>query len=75
MATNFHPIQNAIKVICIECKEPSAVVCVDVSGGNVGRFQCCECEAQFYPSDVKEMIEAAKGWAKVLAWLESFPTE
>lgn len=67
---------NAVKVVCIECKDPAAIVCVDVSGEYAGtRFQCCECEANWGTNDVRDYLEAAKGWAKMLAWLEAFPQD
>lgn len=68
-AAKAEPVKIAVP--CIKCFGES--VSVDLDG--LEQFRCVGCQEEFTRDDVQQVIDAAKPWARMLKWLDSYPTE
>ena len=63
-----------MKVKCIKCWGADAIVSMDLDEGCL--FRCSECSEEFDRDDVRAALDAmVKGWAKVLAWADQYPSD
>lgn len=56
---------------CIKCGENS--VALDLDGSE--NFRCTSCDEEFLREDVEQYIAGCRAWAKMLKWLDSYPTD
>ncbi len=62
-----------MQVTCVKCWDADAVVKLHLDGTQT--FECEGCGETFECAHVRQVIDAAKRWERVLAWVEAAPLE
>jgi hypothetical protein len=62
-----------MQLYCPKCCEPAANI--DLRLHNPGTLWCQECEAEFTTDDVRDLIDGARKWLKVVAWIDRMPAD
>lgn len=58
-------------LMCVKCWETEVI---KLHLDDMATFECDACAERFTCEDVEKVLDAMKGWKKVVHWLETAPT-
>lgn len=65
---------TGITLPCLYCAEPAESISIGLHLDN-RLFHCSSCLAEWTGEEAKERVALLAKWAKVIAWVESMPTD
>lgn len=60
------------KLYCPKCQ---TLAFIKLHTDDMDTLECGECDEQFLCADVRAMIESARKWEKLLAWIDTAPKD
>lgn len=63
--------ETATTLMCPKCAVLGGIIRLDLDDAET--FSCDDCDETFTADDVRDLVDAARGWERMLAWVEKCP--